>query len=72
MISINLFLGVYPIEYMDNWENFHKTTLAEKEEFCANLNMKGIADYTHSKRVCKDFEIKNLGEYHGLSLKGDT
>ena len=24
------------------------------------------ADYMHAKRVCKDFEIKNLGEYHDL------
>ena len=24
------------------------------------------ADYAHAKRVCKDFEIKNLGEYHDL------
>ena len=24
------------------------------------------------KRACKDFEIQNLGEYHGLDLKGDT
>ena len=22
------------------------------------------ADYAHAKTVCKDFEIKNLGEYH--------
>ena len=26
----------------------------------------------HSKRVCKDFEIKNFGEYHDLYLKSDT
>ena len=22
------------------------------------------SDYMHAERVCKDFEIKNLGEYH--------
>ena len=22
------------------------------------------ADYAHEKRVCKDFELKKLGEYH--------
>ena len=26
----------------------------------------------YAKRVCKDFEIKNLGEYHDLYLKSDT
>ena len=31
-----------------------------------------VADYIHAKRACKDFEIKNLGEYHGLYLKSDT
>ena len=30
------------------------------------------ADYTHTKRVCKDFEIKSLGEYHGLHIQSDT
>ena len=30
------------------------------------------ADYTHTKSVCKDFEIKNLGEYHDLYVKNDT
>ena len=27
------------------------------------------ADYMHAKRVCKDFEIKKLGEYHYLYFK---
>ena len=26
----------------------------------------------YAKRVCKDFEIKNLGEYHDLHLKIDA
>ena len=30
------------------------------------------ADYMHTKRVCKDFEMKNLGEYHDLHLKSVT
>ena len=35
MIPINLFLllrqGVYPYEYMGDWEEFNETTLSEKE-----------------------------------------
>ena len=34
--------------------------------------MEDITDYMHVKRVCKDFEIKNLGEYHHLYLKNNT
>ena len=53
---------------------FNETTLPEKVEFYSNLNMEDIthADYTHAKRVCKDFEIKNLGEYYDFYLKSDT
>ena len=29
------------------------------------------ADYTHAKNVCKDFEIKNIGEYHDLYVKSN-
>ena len=59
--------GVYPHEYMDKWENLMK-------QFYSNLNMEDItdADYMHVKRVCKDFEMKKLGEYHDLYLKRDT
>ena len=66
--------GVYPYEYMDHWEKFNETTLPEKEEFYSNLNMEDItdADYMHAKRIFKDFEMKNLREYHDLYLKSGT
>ena len=30
------------------------------------------ADYMYASRICQDFEIKNLGEYHHLDLKSET
>ena len=60
--------GVSPYEYLDNWEKFNETSLPDNEEFYSNLNMEDItdADHVHTKRVCKDFEIKHLEEYHYL------
>ena len=59
---------------MDDWEKSNETSLPEKEDFCSHLNMEDItgADYAHRKRGCKDFEIKNLGEYHDLYVQSDT
>ena len=66
--------GVYSHKYMDDWEKFSETTLPEKVDFYSHLNMEDItdADYAQSKRVFKDFEIKNLGEYHDLDVQCDT
>ena len=49
-----------------NWKKFNETSLPEKEDFYSHLHMEDIIieDYTHAKNVCKDFEIKNLREYH--------
>ena len=56
--------GVYPYECMDGWEKSNEAMLPEKEDFYSHLNMEDItdADYAHAKRVCKDFEIKKLGD----------
>ena len=66
--------GVYPYEYMDDWEKFNETSLPEKEDFYSHLNMEDITDvdYAHAKRICKDFEIKNLGEYLDLYVQNDS
>ena len=60
--------GVHPYEYMNDWEKFNETSLPKKEDFYSHLNMEDITDavYEHTQRVCKDFEIKNLGEYYDL------
>ena len=59
---------------MDEWKRFNETSLPKKEGFYSNLNTKDTKDlnYNHAKRVCKDFGIKNLSEYHDLYLKSDT
>ena len=64
----------YPFEYMDDRKRFNETLSPRKEDFYSNLNMENIKDsnHNHAKRVCKDFEIKNLGEYHDLYLQSDT
>ena len=66
--------GVYPYEYMTNWNKFKETKLPPKEAFHSNLNMSDIGeyDYKHAQRVWKEFKLKNLGEYHDLYLKTDT
>ena len=66
--------GIYPYEYMDNWEKFNEALLPEKEDFYSHFNMEHItdADCAHAKRVCKDFEIKNLGIYHDFHVQSNT
>ena len=36
------------------------------------MENKADADDTHAKRVCKDFEIKILGEYNDLYVQSDS
>ena len=54
--------GVYPYEYMDNWERFNETSLLNKEPFYSNLKMENIddIDYRHGN-VFKIFKLKYLG-----------
>ena len=66
--------GVYPYEYMDDWEKLNEKLLSEKEDFYSHLSMEDITDtdYMHARRVCKDFIIANLGKYHDLYGQSDT
>ena len=56
------------------WKILNETSLPEKKDFYSHLDIEDItdADYIYSKRVCKGFEIKNLGEYHDLYVQSNT
>ena len=66
--------GVYPYEYMDNWERFNETSLPSKELFYSNLDMENIddIDYRHGNNVFNKFKLNNLGDYHDLYVQSDT
>ena len=65
---------VYRYEYIDDWEKFNEISLPKYVDFYSNLCIDDITDtdYNHAKRVSKDFEIKNLGEYHDLYFISNT
>ena len=66
--------GVHPYEYVNSWVRFEETQLPSIEPFYSNLNMSSISDedYQHAQRVWKEFEIRDLGDYHDLYLKTDV
>ena len=66
--------GVYPYEYIDEWDKFNEKVLPGKESFYSNLTLENISeiDYAHAKNVFKKFNINNLGEYYDLYVRSDT
>ena len=66
--------GIYPYEYMTNWDKFKEMKLPLREAFYSKLNMSGVGneDYEHANRVWKEFGLKDVGEYHDLYLKTDV
>ena len=45
--------GIYPYEYMDDWDRFNETSLPLKEEFYSSLSLSNISDkeYEYAKKV---------------------
>ena len=67
--------GVYPYEYMDEWDRFNEEKLPNKSDFYSGLNMEEeicVIDYRHAEKVFNKFNIKNLGEYHDLYVQSVT
>ena len=66
--------GVYPYEYMNDWDRFNQEKLPNKSDFYSSLNMEDISeiDYRHALKVFNKFNIKYLGEYRDLNVQSDT
>ena len=66
--------GVYPYEYIDNFDKLNETQLPPKEAFYSKLRQEGISDkkYSHAEKVWETFECKTLKDYHMLYLKTDV
>ena len=58
--------GVYPYEYMKDFNRFEENKLPQIEMFYSKLNNANIdeKDYKHAINVWNTLKIKNMGEYH--------
>ena len=63
---------VYPSEYLNKWEKFNESSLPRRDDFQFKLENVNDVDYTQPKKACKNFEIKNLEDYHNLHIESDT
>ena len=66
--------GIYPYEYMNNFEKFNETKLPDIKCFYSSLNDETVTEdqYKHAQNIWETFRIKNLGEYHDFYLKTDV
>lgn len=66
--------GVYPYDYMTDWECYEETLLPRKNNFFNSMTNESISDsdYEHAKTIWTEFNIQNLGDYTDLYLKTDV
>ena len=66
--------GVYPYEYMNDWNKFNETKLPSIKDHYRNIHLENVTyeDYSHAKNVWNTFKIKHLGKYHDLYVQSDT
>ncbi|XP_031632653.1 uncharacterized protein LOC116346631 [Contarinia nasturtii] len=77
--SVDLFTllnrkGVFPYEYIDNYEKLEETMLPSIESFFSTLTQSNISeeDYKHAQNVWEKFGIRTLAEFSDLYLKTDV
>ncbi|GFT96393.1 c2H2-type domain-containing protein [Nephila pilipes] len=73
-IHLLLRKGIYPYEYVDNFQKFSEIALPPAAAFYSTLSGEHVSaeDYEHAKNVWSTFKIKSLGEYHDLYVASDV
>ena len=66
--------GVYPYEYMDNFEKFFEKQLPDRSKFYSSLKNECISkkDYLHSIIVWNVFKMNTMSDYNDLYLEIDV
>jgi hypothetical protein len=66
--------GIYPYEYITDFNKLYETTLPSKQYFYSKLNETEVTkeDYKYAKRVFKRLNCKNLMDYHNAYLTCDV
>ena len=66
--------GIYPYDYMSNFDKFNDTQLPSQNKFYSQMNNQHISneEYSHAQNVWNTFQLKTMGEYHDLYLKSDV
>eukprot|EP00760_Papus_ankaliazontas_P009483 PhM_4_TR14086/c5_g1_i4/m.107049 len=66
--------GVYPYEYIKDFDIFETTELPEINKFYSQLSLKGISDneYEHAQNVWRQLKCNTFGDYHDIYLKTDV
>jgi hypothetical protein len=66
--------GVYPYEYIDNFDTMNEPRLPVKECFKNSLKNEDISetDYQHAQNVWKTLECKTFLDYHKAYSLSDT
>lgn len=66
--------GVFPYEFVDDWDKLDEKSLPNKEAFYSKLTGSNTTkdEYKHAQRVRKQFQRSTLGDYSDLYLKIDV
>jgi hypothetical protein len=66
--------GIFPYNYMTDFEKFKETKLPSIDHFYSDLTLENITqdEYRHAQNVWNTFKIKKLREYTELYLKTDV